>query len=983
MLQAKALGVERLTVIEHQDSASFPEWLDAAAAERMTIDLGQWVALRYDDKTAPMSCALIARDDAALTALYQFLGGLTQEGVVDVRGKSLPASLWLLAMEHGLSENLLLHQPAENAKWLAAARATGATVRLAALPTPAGRHRIKLVRDHLGTDSPEVLPYAVQAYFNSKDEFLRSVAALAASTETKIRARITAGLITGWEHWAADAFWAGPDIAAWPSSSPGIQPSTWLKSNLGTSVNYGDGGVTPQVLLEQRCLQQLNQNFPGNVSYEKRLQRELDIIAHLGLAAYFLQAADLSEKLRAQIKTVWVRGSAAASLVVYLLGVSPIDPVAQRLLPERFISPARAELPDIDLDVPASLAEEARTIAMTVLPTACRMRVVNFWNPHDALQRAVERCLSREEKGGASKRLSEIAEALGIKPGYWPPTWSEMEAMPGYTTRFKDFSRELTLAKALAGFPHNTKLHPSGIGTGAVWANGLIPPVWVTDVDGKVFRVPAFSASDAVRFGMPKYDLLPNTTLDILNDLTRNEARDFTKSPFSLGMDEAVVRKAMTLGLTAGLPQLNEPTARRLLSQYTPDTFEGLAQFNALIRLAGSHAETVSRYASNSPVSGDLAPYVTPTRGVFIFQEQIMRVAHHLGGLDWSQADDLRTAIAKGVPDKLEAARRLFVSGYQQKTGKSAYEAQKIFEAMTHGGKYVFNRAHAVTYAHLIAWCLFFKATEPARFFMAQWQQMHSIRAKGRGDKSGLLRQLVFDARLFGAAFAAQTDLAKVSTTSLNEAGRIFLGLDSVGLLPPVARQSLTEAAAKGQEAFLLDLRKDAKIEMALKACGFLGLDVAQTAGPSEFNLAQKQVAIWGFALDDQLPGLPVRPGIYNPFKLRRHAGQEGETYTVAGYIHPWHKTESTLSTDIHFSFLLGEDPLRITVKAVDEASLRAQMGSFPLSHPRLCQVRLTRENGVWGLHLQAPMEEYTEPLTPAPLWITKLGAAASRIHVR
>jgi DNA polymerase III alpha subunit len=983
MAQARALGVERVTVIEHQDGAAFPEWIDASAAEGVPIDLGQWVALRYDDTAPPMACALIARDDAALAALYQTMGGLTQEGVVEIRGKSLPESLWILAMEHGLSENLMLHQPGENTKWLTAARATGATVRLAAAPTPAGRYRIKLIRDHLGAEAPQVLPYAAQAYFNSKDEFLRSVAALAASTGIKTRARAAAGLITGWEHWSSDAFWSAQDIAGWNTSATGLHPETWLKSNVEHLVDYGSGGENPQVILEQRCRQQLNQGFPGNATYEKRLQRELDIIAQLGLAAYLLQVADLSEKLRDQIKTLWVRGSAAASLVVYLLGVSQIDPVAQKLLPERFISPSRVGLPDIDLDVPASLAGEARAIAMTVLPDACRLRVFTFWSPHDALQRAVEKYLPQENKGGSAKRLGEIAEALEIRSGAWPATWAEMEALPNYS-KYKDHAREMSLAKALTGFPHNSKLHPSGIGTGTVWSKGLIPPAWAIDTDGKPLRVPAFSAPDAERFGMLKYDLLPNTTLDVLNELTRDQAnRDFTKSPFSLGMDEAVVRKAMTLGLTAGLPQLNEGTARRLLSQYTPDTFEGLVQFNALIRLVGSDVDTVARYAANSPVAGDLAPYVTPTRGVFIFQEQIMRVAYHLGGLDWSQADELRAAIAKGIPEKMDSARKSFVSGYQKKTAKPAHEAQKIFEAMTHGGRYVFNRAHAVAYAHLISWCLFFKATEPARFFLTQWQQMQSMRSKVRGDKSGLLRQLVFDARLFGATFAAQTDLVKLSTTSANEAGRIFMGLDSVALIPPAARQSLADASAKGPEAFQQELRKDAQIDLAVKACGFLGPDIARDAGSTEFNLAQKQVAIWGFALDEQLPGLPVRPGIYNPFKLRRHNAMEGEIYTVAGYLHPWNKTENTLTTEIHLSFLIGEGPLRIIVNAVDETSIRYHLGNFPLSAPRLCQVKLARENGVWGLYLQTPMEEYVEPLTPASLWITKLGAAASRIHVR
>jgi hypothetical protein len=975
--QAQACGVERLTVIERQDAAGFPEWMKAVQGSGIKFDFGLLLPVRYADAAPAMACALVARDDVSLAQLYALLADSTPDGGVDLRGRKLLPSLWVLGLEIGLSENLNLGVPEHNRTWLDVALSTGATVRLAGDPTADARFRMGLIRDGLGEGVPGFLPYCVQAYFSSKDEFLRSVSALAAAPGGKTRVRSAPALTSGWEHHAADVFWQTADISGWLTSAAGIESESWLRPATRDLLFREDA----QAILEQRCRQKLSQLFMGNGAYEKMLNRELALIEHMHLASYFLQVADLTDALRAGVQTVWVRGSAAASLVVHLLGVSQVDPVAAHLLPERFLNVARSGLPDIDLDVPASLLGRAREIALRVLPDACLLRVFNYWSPHDALQRSVEKYLSKDEKGSLLKRMTEIATRLGVR-GPWPATWGEVEKLPGYEG-FKDYVREMALARALTGFPRSSLLHPSGIGTGNLWKAARLPSHWMADFQGKPVRVPAYGAEDAEAAGILKYDLLANTTLDVINEMAPpGEVPDFSRSPFGLSMDEAVLRKALTLGLTTGLPQINEIVGRKLLGRHVPDTFEGLAQFNALIRLAGSNAGGVDRYLANSPVVGDLAPYLAPTRGVFIFQEQVMRVAYHLGGLDWSQSDDLRVALGEGPGGKLEAARRLFVAGCQKKTGRSPAEAQQIFESMSHGGHYLFNRAHAVAYAHLIAWCLFFKATQPEKFFMALLHRLQGV--KGKFDRGSLIRQMVFDARLFGARFAAQEDPGLLAQSGLGASGDVRLGLDAITALSPVEKQPLVAAAAAGRDKLVAECAREGKAGALMRFSGLLGLDTLKAStAHNTFSPAQRQASVWGFAMDETLPGLPIKPGLYSPFKLGRHPVREGESFQLAGYLHPWVFIAGERGVELRISFLIGDEPLSLSVDAADEISLLPRLGDGPLSEPRLCQVKLTRENGVWGLRLQGNMECYTEPLTPASIWIVKLGAAASRAPSR
>jgi error-prone DNA polymerase len=481
-------------------------------------------------------------------------------------------------------------------------------------------------------------------------------------------------------------------------------------------------GHTPISYLRCLCLEGAKVRY-GSLKPEvlAQLDHELQVIGEKDLAPYFLMVWDIARFARERGIPLQGRGSAAGSLVAYLLGITRTDPLAHNLLFERFLSPERRDPPDIDIDVSSTHREEViqyvygqygqeRTaMACTFVTYGARSAV-----------RATGKAL-----GLPPDKVDKLAKALQVHSARDLPKEmpSLMKAFPWLKAR--RWQKAMDIATRLADLPRHTGIHVGGmVVTGPPLLEIL--PLERATMPGRV--VVQFDKDDLEDLGLIKLDILGLKALSVIHDAKDllREARGIELNLEDIPLDDPAVYALLKRPDTVGAFQVESRAQIQMLPEMQPQDFNDLIVQISLIRPGPIQGNMVHPYLrrrrgeeATTYVHPLLEPILRETLGVVVFQEQVMKVATEIAGFSPGQADTLRRALGRNPSDdEMEELRDMFIKGALAR-GLDGPTATAIFQAIAAFAGYGFPKSHAAAFARIAYETLYLKAHYPAFFYVS------------------------------------------------------------------------------------------------------------------------------------------------------------------------------------------------------------------------------------------------------------------------
>jgi DNA-directed DNA polymerase III PolC len=459
-----------------------------------------------------------------------------------------------------------------------------------------------------------------------------------------------------------------------------------------------------------------------STAHQQRLEHELDVIYQHSFTSYFLACHDIVTEARRRRMPSLGRGSAGNSIVSYLLGITPVDPLAYDLYFERFINPQRESPPDIDLDFDWRRRDE---IIEYVYQRWGRARVAMISTYQTFQGRGAWRetakafCLPPREIEAVSRRLPWI-RAEGLKQLASYPELQGLDLSDGAVQRC------LALASRLGGIPRHLGIHAGGI---------VIAPGRITDYTGlqgsaKGPVVTQYDMHGVEAAGLIKIDLLGNRSLGVLTDTVKALNARGVKPPISdyrsLQHDPAT-RELIRQGRTLGCFYIESPAMRQLLKRLDTTTFTGLTAASSVIRPGVAESGMMQEYirrerglARTQETHPLLEKLLCETHGVMIYQEDVIKVAHLVAGFSHAEADILRRGMSGKLRshDVLNQLRERFVTGCKAH-GVELDAALQIWRQIASFSAYSFCKAHSASFATLSYQVAYLKAHHPAEFLAA------------------------------------------------------------------------------------------------------------------------------------------------------------------------------------------------------------------------------------------------------------------------
>jgi DNA polymerase III subunit alpha len=456
----------------------------------------------------------------------------------------------------------------------------------------------------------------------------------------------------------------------------------------------------------------------------ERLEHELKIIEQMGFPAYFLIVADLCDHARSQgIRVGPARGSAGGSAVAYCTDITQVDPLAHGLIFERFLNPERVSMPDIDMDF-----DERRRGEM--------IRYAADRYGHDHVAQIVTFATIK-----AKSAMRDAARVLGYPYAMgdrlckaMPPPVQGREATLDEAFAKSDELREayendpdarkvLGTARGLEGLRRQHGIHAAAVVIGAEPLMDTVP-LLRTD-DGEI--VTQYEMHGVEEIGLLKMDFLGLRNLTVMTDAERHirENRGDEVDTEHLPLDDDATYAMLRRGETLGVFQLESPGMTALVRLMEPDRFEDIVAANALYRPGplgeGMHVEYCERKHGRRPVTyehPDLEPILEETFGVIVFQEQVLRIAVEIAGYTMGQADLLRKAMGKKIPEVMAAERERFVQGAVD-NGHERTFAEDLFGLIEKFAEYGFNKSHSVGYGVVTYQTAWLRAHYPVEYMAA------------------------------------------------------------------------------------------------------------------------------------------------------------------------------------------------------------------------------------------------------------------------
>ncbi|MBC7326913.1 DNA polymerase III subunit alpha [bacterium] len=479
-------------------------------------------------------------------------------------------------------------------------------------------------------------------------------------------------------------------------------------------------GYTLDFYLEKICWDNFPKRYPnGDEKAKERLKYELSIIKEKGYSGYFLIVWDIVKAAKERgIPVGPGRGSAAGSIVSYVLGITQLDPLKYGLLFERFLNPERVSMPDIDLDFCDVRREEVIRYVIDKYGKDKVAQIITFGT-------MAARAAIRDAGRALEIPLSTVDRIAKLVPQ--GSTINEAIANDANLREFyetdEQIRRLLDTARALEGLSRHASTHAAGVVIAPEPLEELVPLQRSTEGFGLTTQ---FDKDALEKVGLLKMDLLGLRTLTVVESCIENVAKrkgekiELNKIP----LNDKKTYNLLSKGETVGVFQLESSGMRKLLRDSKPTRFDDLITLLALYRPGPLRSGMVDEFIRNKKENTKnylhpvLKEILDETRGVLVFQEQVMQIAAKLAGFTMGQAETLMRAMSKKKADMMNQMKPLFIEG-AQKRGVKREVAEEIFDQMANFASYGFNKSHSAVYALLAYQTAYLKAHHPLEYMSA------------------------------------------------------------------------------------------------------------------------------------------------------------------------------------------------------------------------------------------------------------------------
>ncbi|MGW8177329.1 MAG: DNA polymerase III subunit alpha, partial [bacterium] len=475
-----------------------------------------------------------------------------------------------------------------------------------------------------------------------------------------------------------------------------------------------------------------NEEFEAALKmYRERLAYELKALHRQKFVPYFTIIHDLYSWARGEDIMVGPgRGSVAGCLIAYLIGLTSVDPIEHGLIFERFINPNRIDMPDIDMDFEDGRRQEVFAYLRRKYgeDKVCQIATIGKLSGKQCLK-DVSRVLEVPfaEVNAVTNSIIERSSGDERASQTIHDSFEEFEVCRAFNKRYPAV---LEHSDVLEGMAKNLGIHAAGCVASPVPLTDIIP-LETRKHDGRDVVVSAGDMYAVAAAGLVKLDVLGLRTLSVLKGAAKAVKErhgveiDFESSQVDL--NDPKVLQGFTDHDYGGVFQYDTPSADKVCSGVSFDSFEDIAAMTALNRPGTSRSGLATRYVDRKKnpekaKKDDFHPAVTKitsdTLGIIVYQEHVIKIFTDVAGFAPGTADSLRKTIAKKIGDETMGKERAnFVRGAAEHTGMDEKTAHKIMDAITFFGSYGFNKSHATAYSMIAFWCMWLKTYYPLEFY--------------------------------------------------------------------------------------------------------------------------------------------------------------------------------------------------------------------------------------------------------------------------
>jgi error-prone DNA polymerase len=471
-------------------------------------------------------------------------------------------------------------------------------------------------------------------------------------------------------------------------------------------------------ILKERAHAEISNKYPdisNRSAVLTRLEKELAIVNQLGYESYFLTVAAITDKARTSGIRVAARGSGAGSLICHLLGISGVEPLSLGLLMERFCSPLRNALPDIDIDVESARRLEIydqvfesykdRTATVAMFDTYRARHAIRDVGAALSLPPMevdlVAKSLPHIRARNISKSLNDLPELRNLN--LTSPIWK----------------MAVGLAQRLDGLPRNLAMHPCAVVLSDITLYDRVP----VEKNASGYPMIPWDKDDVEAIGLLKLDILgvrmQSSLAYAVKEIERVDLKkiDIDSIPLDDNPTFELIRSTNTLGLF----QIESPGQRELVGKFAPETFTDLIIDISLFRPGPMKSDMITPFLNarqgwkvRSIIHQDLEPILRETEGVVVFHEQVIEIIARLTGISLAQADEKRRAL--GDRDGQQAVCDWFFPA-ATKLGYPLKVVTEVWEVLRAFASFGFCKAHAAAFALPTYQSAWLKKHYPAAFF--------------------------------------------------------------------------------------------------------------------------------------------------------------------------------------------------------------------------------------------------------------------------
>ena len=474
-------------------------------------------------------------------------------------------------------------------------------------------------------------------------------------------------------------------------------------------------GLTPTQYLRNLCNKGLKLRWPKGSTEKitKQIEKELSLITELGYEGYFLTVYDIVSFARSQNILCQGRGSAANSVVCFVLYITEVDPTKIDVLFERFLSRERNEPPDIDVDFEHDRRDEV-----------IQYIYKRYGHHRAALTSTVVTYRSRSAIRDIGKVLGLSKNQINKFTDYFV-NYNDSNRKKNITSTSKSLTKLNILAKQLIGFPRHLSQHPGGFVISHEPLQHLVPVVNTAMKDRTIIQ---WNKNDIDSLGILKIDILALGILTAIRKcfelIKAYSCRNLSIS--EIPSEDVDVYQMIGKADTVGVFQIESRAQMSMLPRLKPKCFYDLVIEVAIVRPGPIQGDMVHPYLrrrngeeSVSYPSESIRRVLGKTLGVPIFQEQVIRLAMVAGGFNPGEADGLRRAMSAWNKDsEIENYKNKLINGMLDR-GYSEHFAQNIYKQIRGFAEYGFPESHAASFALLVYVSAWLKCHEPAAFVCA------------------------------------------------------------------------------------------------------------------------------------------------------------------------------------------------------------------------------------------------------------------------